>query len=106
MSQSTQASFGSTKRKNRLNRTRMQTATAEISSIAYGNEQADMCGLSASASYPSRSRSITDSFFLHEKSPSNKDTTGYIANINNNNLPPPLPDLPFIKPVIVVNEAD
>lgn len=105
LSQSSRPSFGSTKRKNRFHRTRMQTA--EPSRETFGTQEHSTApGLSTSASYPIRSRAITDSFFVHGQSRSIKDLSDRLHSINHASSPPPLPDLPFIKPVIVVNEAD
>lgn len=90
-------SFGSTKRKHRSKRFRTQTVEPQA-------EQAS--SMPTSASFPLRSRAITDSVMLHGKSQSSKDlTAGMFSDIGAAPLPP-LPDLPFVKPVIVVNEAD
>lgn len=104
-SQSSRPSFGSTKRKNRFHRIRIQTAepSCEISKSPPG----DPVGLSTSASCPLRSRAATDSFFVHSKSHSSHDLSGQsLSFISAAVSAPPLPDLQFIKPVIVVNEAD
>lgn len=103
-SQSSPPSFGSTKRKNRFHRTRTQTEDPPFA--VEDRLQEDPSGLSASPSLPTRSRAITDSFFLHGKSQSSKDFTAQIINGVIAAPLPPLPDLPFIKPVIVVNQAD
>lgn len=100
---SSRPSFGHTKRKHQASRIRTRTAepTAEsrdASTIAPG--------LSTSASLPLRSRAVTDSVFLNGKSQSSKDLSARMARNMASAPDMPLPDLPFIKPLIVVDEAE